>query len=89
MTLAGLVDLPSGRNGLVLGVVVGLVLVLGLYTLVVALWAWRESRVDLVALEKRIQAKRAKNPRYRVEGVTQDVLDDRRTDPRHRVRRHR
>lgn len=89
MTLAGLVHLPPSRTGLVLGVAVGLVLVLALHTAVVALWAWRESRVDLIALEERIQARRARDPDYRVAGVTQEDLDDRRTHRRHRVLRHR
>jgi hypothetical protein len=41
-----------------------------------AVWDWRQSKVDLIALEERIQAKRAKDPRFQVEGLTERELED-------------
>ena len=39
-------------------------------------WHWRQSKVDLVALEERLQAKRAADPGHRVEGLTDQELED-------------
>ena len=50
-----------------------------LWTAVVALWDWRQSKVDLIALEERVQAKRRKDPSYLVEGLTDAELEALRT----------
>ncbi|MDP3713844.1 MAG: hypothetical protein Q8R60_15315 [Mycobacteriales bacterium] len=47
-----------------------------LWTAAVALWQWRQSKVDLIALEEKIQAKRRKKPGYVVEGLTEAELAD-------------
>lgn len=89
VTTAALLELPPGRAGLVLAAAIVLVLFLVAHAAVAALWAWRESRVDLVALEEKIQAKRAKDPAHTVGGLTQAEIDERRTDPRTRLDRFR
>lgn len=47
-----------------------------LWVVAVALWQWRQSKVDLIALEERIQAKRRTTPGYVVEGLTEAELAD-------------
>lgn len=50
-----------------------------LWVAVLAVWDWRQSKVDLVALEEKIQERRRRDPRFEVRGLTEAELEGLRT----------
>lgn len=62
---------PGAGVVIFLGIVFGVVL---LGTALIALWQWRQTKVDLIALEEKVQAKRRRKPGHQVRGLSEADL---------------